>query len=188
MSAPPRKQFTRTQFSRLYESGLFETWRYEPMDGDLIAKTGQNPPHAFAIPLELAWLAGIFKPNLMGVHLPVAASAADREHSLTEPDRAALAEWEPEFARRHPRGDELLRAVEIADSTAAFDLSRKALLYAAAVVPEYWVLDWQGRRLVAHREPSEAGYRLPHWFAEPDTLALTNRTETARVGDLLPPE
>ena len=121
-------------------------------------------------------------------HLPVEASAADREHCLPELDLAVLAEWEPEFARGHPRGDELLPAVEIADSTAGFDLSRKALLYAAAVVPEYWVLDLQRRRLVAHREPSEAAYRLTRWFAEPDTLALTNRTETVRVGDLIPPE
>ena len=147
--------------------------------------TGQNPPHAFAIHLVLAWLASIFKPNLIGVHLPIEASAADREDSLPEPDLAA---WELEFARRHPRGDELLLAVEIADSTAGFDLSRKALLYASAVVPEYWVLDFERGRLVAHREPSEAGYRLTRWFAEPDTLALTNCTETVRVGDLLPPD
>jgi Uma2 family endonuclease len=184
----PRKQFTRKKFNRLYESGLFETWRYELIDGDLIEMTGQNPPHPFAIHLVLAWLARILKPNLIGVHLPVEASAADREHSLPEPDLAVLAARERGFARRHPRGDELLLAVEIANATAGFDLSRKALLYAAAVVPEYWVLDLQRGRLVTHRDPSEAGYRLTRWCAEPDTLALTNRTETVRVGDLLPLE
>jgi Uma2 family endonuclease len=126
--------------------------------------------------------------SLIRVQLPIEASGADREHSLPEPDLAVLSEWKPEFARRHPRGDELLLAVEIADSTAGFDLSRKALLYAAAGVPEYWVLDLQRRRLVAHLEPSEAGNRLTRWFAEPDTLALANRTETVCIGDLLPPE
>jgi hypothetical protein len=54
MSALPRKHFTRKEFDRLSESGVFESGRYELIDGDLIEKMGQNPAHAFAIQLVLA--------------------------------------------------------------------------------------------------------------------------------------
>jgi len=184
----PRKRFTREEFDRLIETGFFEGRRYELIDGDLIDKMGQNPPHAFAIQLALIWLGGFFNLNRIRVQLSIEASPTDRERSVPEPDLAVLAEWKPEFAKRHPRGDELLLAIEIADSSAGFDLTRKAVLYAAAGVPEYWVLDLPRRRLVVHREPAETGYRLVRFFAEGDTVTLENRAEKARVGDLLPPE
>jgi len=186
MEALPRKRFTREEFDRLDECGFFDGQRYELIDGELIDKMGQNPPHALAIRLTLGWLVSVFKPNLIQVQLPIEASPADRGRYLPEPDLAVLAEDKPEFARRFPRGDELVLAIEVSDSTADFDLSRKALLYATACVPEYWVLDLQRRRLVAHREPSAAGYRLMRVFTEDDCVTLENRTETIRVGDLLP--
>jgi Uma2 family endonuclease len=188
IEALPRKRFTRDEVERLRESGFFEGHRYELLDGDLIDKMGQNPPHAYAIRLALVWLASIFKASRILVQLPIEASVADRKRSLPEPDLAVLAQAGPELSKRHPHGDELLLAIEVADSTAAFDLSRKAVLYAAAGVPEYWVLDLSRRILVVHRQPSPAGYRLIQLFTETDTVSLENRTEMVRVGELLPPE
>jgi Uma2 family endonuclease len=184
--ALPRKRFTREEFDRLIETGFFEGQRYELIDGDLIDKMGQNPPHAFAIQLAHNWLASVSLTNSIRVQLPIEVSAADRGRSVPDPDLSVLAEDKPEFARRFPRGDELLLAIEIADSNAAFVLSRKAVLYAAAGVPEYWVLDLPRRLLVVHREPFEAGYRLIRLFAEDETVTLENRNASVRVGNLLP--
>ena len=188
VEALPRKRFTREEFDRFIETGFFDGQRYELIDGELIDKMGQTPPHAYAIQLTQVWLGGIFNIRQILIRLPIEASVEDRVRSLPEPDLAILAEDKPEFAKRFPRGDELLLAIEVSDMTAGFDLSRKAVLYAAAGVPEYWVLDLPRRRLVVHREPSDAGYRLTRLFAEGDTVTPENRTETIRVGDLLPPE
>jgi len=183
-----RKRFTREEFDRLIQSGFFDGQRYELIDGELIDKMGQNPPRAVAIRLALAWLVSVFKPNLIQIQLPIEASPADRGRSLPEPDLAILAEDKPEFTKRFPRGDEILLAIEVSDTSVSFDLSRKAALYAAAGVPEYWVLDLPRRRLVVHRKPSEASYRLTRWFAEEDMVTLETRAAMVRVGDLLPPE
>jgi Uma2 family endonuclease len=188
VEALPRKRFTREEFDRLIETGFFDGQRYELIDGELIDKMGQNPPHAFTIQLAHNWLASISLTNLIRVQLSIEAALAERGRSVPEPDLAVLAEWKSEYAKRHPRGDELLLAIEVSDTTAGFDLSRKAALYAAAGVPEYWVLDLPRRRLVVHREPSEAGYRLTRWFAEGDTVTLQNRSEAVRVSNLLPAE
>ena len=139
--ALPRKRFTREEVDRLTDLGFFDECRYELIDGDLIDKMGQNPPHAFVIRQTAAWLRRIFPDDCVQMQLPIEASPADRRRSLPEPDLAVLAQNRLEFAKRHPRGDELLLVIEVADTSVAFDLSRKAVLYGAAGVPEYWVLD-----------------------------------------------
>jgi Uma2 family endonuclease len=185
---PPRKRFTREEVDRLMEAGFFEGRRYELIDGDLVDKMGQNPPHARGIQRTFAWLISIFSAATIRVQLPIEVSPAERERSLPEPDVVVLTQDKPEFDKRHPRGNELLLVIEVADTSAAFDLSRKAAMYAAAEVPEYWVLDLIRRMVVVHRQPSPVGYRLIRLFWENDLVSLENRSETIRASELLPSE
>jgi Uma2 family endonuclease len=117
--------------------------------------------------------------------LPIEASRGDRERSLPEPD-VSVFEPNREYHKRHPRGDEVLLVVEVSDTTAAFDLSRKAILYASAGVREYWVLDLVRRLLVVHRQPDGSTYRLMQLFSEGDTVSMEGRDEGVRVSDILP--
>jgi Uma2 family endonuclease len=147
---------------------------------------GQNPPHAFAIQLVHDWFVSVFGTSLTRIQLPIEASGADRERSLPEPDIAVLTERKPAYQKRHPRGDELLLVVEVSDTTASFDLTRKAALYAAAGVPEYWVLDLTRRMLVVHRRPDGSTYRLLQLFSEADTVSMEGRSDAVRVSEILP--
>ena len=56
---PRRKRFTRAEVERMLEGGLFEGQRYELIEGDLIDKMGQHPPHAYVIGLVVAWLTDV---------------------------------------------------------------------------------------------------------------------------------
>jgi len=182
----PRKQFTREEVGRLLEAGFFAGERYELIDGDLIDKMGQNPPHAFVIGLVLKWLASFIEIGRIRVQLSMEASTEDRERSLPEPDFAVLVEDKLEYQRRHPRGDELVLVVEVSDTTVAFDLSRKAVLYARAGVPEYWVLDLVRRVLVAHRQSDGNQYKVSQMYSEHETISMEGRSEAVKVQDLLP--
>src|SRR5712691_12986752 len=83
---PNRKRFTRAEVRSMDEAGLFAGQRLELIEGDLIDKMGQRPPHASTIQLLLVWLAGVFGLDRVRVQLPVEAAPADRERSLPEPD------------------------------------------------------------------------------------------------------
>ena len=48
--------------------------------------------------------------------------------------------------------------IEVADSTIRYDLGGKAALYARHGVPEYWVVDLNGRRVVRMWHPATDGY------------------------------
>ncbi len=186
-AAPARKRFTREEVDRLAATGVFDGQRYELIDGDLIDKMGQNPPHVLAIQLLLECLAQFFAVGMIRVQHPMEAAPGDRERSLPEPDVAVLRERKIEHRSRHPRGDEMLLVIEVSDTTVAFDRSRKAALYARAGVPEYWVLDLNGRMLVVHREPDGTQYRQTFLHAPEDAVSFPGRSESIRVADILPP-
>ena len=49
--------------------------------------------------------------------------------------------------------------VEVADSSLAYDLGRKAGLYAGFGIKELWVIDAVRLETRIHREPTSSGYR-----------------------------
>jgi Uma2 family endonuclease len=185
---PRRKRFTRSDVVRLNELGVFEGQRYELIEGDLIDKKGQNPPHAWTVASVPLWLAKIFGGASIRGQLPIEVAREDREHSEPEPDLVVLAEPKLDYATRHPRGDELLLLIEVADTSVHFDRRVKSALYARASVPEYWVLDVSARALFVHRHPSGGNYRQVTRLSEDETVAPESRPEAAvKVSELLPP-
>ena len=184
--AYPRKRFTREEVDQLLNSGFFVGQRCELIDGDLVDKAGQMPPHAQAIRLMQHWLLSFLESGRVQVQLPIEAAPEDRERSVPEPDVAVLREFKSEYNHRHPDGGEVLLVVEVADTSAAFDLSRKAVLYARSGVGEYWVLDLTRGVLVVHRQPDGAQYRLTQLYSEDEMVAMEGRAERVRVRELLP--
>jgi Uma2 family endonuclease len=172
-STPPRKRFTRSEVDQMGRAGLFAGQRFELIDGDLIDKMGQNPPHATAIRLCTRELNKIFGDDLVQGQLPIEAGIADREQSLPEPDLAVLMKDKPEFKRRHPNGDELRLVVEVSDTTVRYDSTSKRDLYARAGVPEYWVLDLNARRVLVHREldPQKCEFISIQSYGETETVS-----------------
>jgi Uma2 family endonuclease len=77
--------------------------------------------------------------------------------------------------------------VEIADSTLGFDLKVKGALYARAGVPEYWVLDVAGRRLLVHRNPQSGRYTDVAAYSEQESVSpLAAPQAQFRVADAFP--
>ncbi len=181
----PRKRFTRREVEAMLDAGVFEGQRFELIDGDLIDKMGQKPPHAFAIQRLQDLLILIFGATRVRVQLPMEAGAADREKSVPEPDLAVAKEAKYEYRDRHPSGAEMLLVVEVADTTIRPDLTRKRDLYANAGVREYWVLDLNGRRLVVHRDlvTDSAKYSQIESYSDIEAVSLEQRA--VKVADLL---
>jgi Uma2 family endonuclease len=186
-SQPPRKRFTRTEVERMLEAGMFAGQRFELIDGDLIDKMGQKPPHAYAIRLLFALLTNIFGEKRISVQLPIEISTLDQERSLPEPDLAVLMESKAEYRGRHPRGDELLLLIEVADTTVQYDATIKRDLYARAQVPEYWVLDVTGRRLIVHRNALQGKFGQVMTLSESDTVCIESQPGASiPVAEMLP--
>jgi Uma2 family endonuclease len=181
---PPRRRFTREDVQEMLDAGLSLIQRCELIDGDLIEKRGQSPAHAATIHLVAARFWDLFGPGGVRVQAPIEVAVGEQQWTWPEPDIAVLADASLEYDQRHPRGDELLVLVEVADTTVRHDAIKKRDIYARAGVPEYWVLAIGQRRLIVHRHVARGSYGQALVLSEAEEVSLGSHS--IRVADLLP--
>jgi Uma2 family endonuclease len=183
-AALPRKRFTRDEVEQMIELGLFPGQRLELIDGDLIDKMGQLPPHANGIHRLAKLLRAYFGEDRVYVQRPVEVAEDERRHTDPEPDLAVMAGTGADLESRHPRGSELILVVEVADTSLRYDSTGKRDLYARAGVPEYWVLDIKAKRLLVHREPRNGQYTSITALTAGDSVTIGGHS--IRVDEMLP--
>jgi len=127
--------------------------RLELLDGALTEKPVKGAEHE-TVKMRLGrWLGPGFVAERYDV-LIEAGLVVPARTSLPEPDLIVA----PATRNRLALVTEALLTIEVAVSTQATDLGRKAELYAQTSVPEYWVVDVPARRLVRFTEPADGRY------------------------------
>lgn len=184
--APPRKRWTVEECEGLERDGYL-TGRYELIDGEIIEKMGQNPPHRIALMLVAQWLVSLFGFLCVQTEKPITLPGRDGLSNAPEPDIAVTAQPTTAYTMTHPTPTALLLLVEVSDTTLPYDLNTKAALYARTGIGEYWVLDIVGRRLYVHRQPGSTGYSDVQVYAETESVALQVRPEAPVTIALLLP-
>jgi len=182
----PRIRFTSSDVRKMWQMEVFAGQRFELIDGDLIDKSGQSPQHSHALHSCMQALAETVGLKLIRNHTPVKASPADSKWNFPEADLAVLREYKTDFKRRHPKGNELMLAVEVSDTTLEHDAWTKRDLYARAGVPEYWILDLTYPRLLVFSElNTEKGeYASLKGYTAEDSVTFASKT--IPVSALLP--
>ncbi|HLJ56788.1 MAG TPA: Uma2 family endonuclease [Chthonomonadaceae bacterium] len=133
--------------------------RSELIDGEIISKMSQNAPHRIVLLLIANWLATVFGRLCVQEQLPLSIPGALGKYNEPEPDMAVTREPTTAYLASHPAPDDLILAVEVADSSLEFDRTTKAKLYARTGVREYWIADVNNRCIHVHRNPEGDGYR-----------------------------
>lgn len=143
----------RAAYHRLAALGFYDGKKVQLIDGLVITMNAMGSPHAFAVgKLTRILSIQLGTSRIVRVGLPLALSA----NSEPEPDFAIVAENDTLPDADHPSSAQLV--VEVSDSSRTFDLGLKAQLYAAARLPEYWVVDLKNACVVVHREPRRGRY------------------------------
>ncbi|MBK1630740.1 hypothetical protein CKO31_08280 [Thiohalocapsa halophila] len=148
---PTRHRITVQEFFRMGEIGVFEPEaRIELIDGELFDMPPIGPSHASEtarvnqILVEATHGCAIVWPQ-NPIHLD--------DLSAPQPDLALL-RWRQDFYRQaHPRPDDVLLLVEVADTSLAHDRDRKLPLYARFAIPEVWLIDIGSGAVTIHRDP-----------------------------------
>jgi len=82
------------------------------------------------------------------------------------------------YAQGHPRPEDVLLIVEVADTTEDFDREIKVPLYARTGIPEVWVVVLADEHIEVYRRPTPQGYR------ERQTLRRGQRLTPQSLPDL----
>lgn len=146
---------TREEYWHLVETGIIgPDDRVELLEGVIVAMAPQNPPHAFVIGvLNRAFSAAAGADRSIRVQTSLDVS----DLSTPEPDLAIVAGSHRDYAVAHPTT--ALLVVEVADSSLLQDRLTKAPIYAAAGVPEYWIVNLRERCIEVYRAPDHAARR-----------------------------
>ena len=167
---PPRKRWTRKEYQELSSAEL-DSQHLELVEGELITKMGQKPPHHNSVGNLLERLFGIFGGRCVLQNVPIDVAPADNPSSEPEPDLIVLNRDLSHFSKSSPQPADLHLVVEVADSTLGFDMRTKACLYARAGIVEYWVADISGRRMIVYRDPQAGRYTSIVAYAADESVA-----------------
>ena len=167
---PARYAITVRDFLMLDEAGAFdEIGRVELIEGEILTMSPMYRPHARTAPLLSAAFVEALADLDNGMEVLGEPSAELEAHSLPQAD-IVVADYADEAITS---GGTVRLLVEVSASSLAYDLGRKKRLYARTGVPEYWVADVDGRRIIRFHAPAGEDYteRVEFAFGEPVTSA-----------------
>lgn len=145
----PRRPVYRTEYESLGQQGVFDDESVELLDGQIVYAAEEGPPHA-AVEARLARIMFDAVPAEVG-EVRIGNPLAISDLSEPEPDLFVTIP-RPSYRAAHPTTASLV--VEVSQTSRRRDLGVKATLYAAAGIPDYWVIDLPRDRIVVHRDPS----------------------------------
>ena len=136
-TAPVEARYTSQAYFNLVETGdLHADDRVELLEGVIVAMSPQNPRRASATTrIDTALRQAVGGRAVVRVQLPLITGA----YSVPEPDVAVVPGKDSDYDDAHPTV--ALLVVEIADSSLLQDRLTKAAIYAAAAIPQYWLVN-----------------------------------------------
>ena len=180
-AAPPR--WTTEQYLRLADEGVLgPDDKVELLEGVIVAVPPSNARHASGIVrLSHALFGAVGDRAVVRIQLGFMAGV----YSLPEPDAAVIPGAIEDYDREHPRA--ALLVAEVSDSSLKQDRLTKGAIYAAAGIPEYWILRDDCVEVRRQPEPDKRRYA---------SIAIARRGEriepvalpgiSVAVSDLLP--
>ncbi len=154
---------------------LHEDDRVELIEGDIVDMTPIGSWHAGAV-AHLGRLLdrAVGDCAIVWVQNPVILNNL----SEPEPDLALLLPRRDFYKPAHPRPEDVLLIVEVADSSLRYDREVKVPLYARHGIPEVWLVDVESKALAVYRLPDGDSYREVY---VPDSLAAVTPAMLSEV-------
>jgi Uma2 family endonuclease len=161
-------RFTVEEYHRMIADGILdENDRVELIEGELVQMAAVGSYHAASVDALNEWFVrGLRSRAVVRVQNPLRLSSA----SEPEPDLALPRPRADRYFSATPAAEDALLVVEVADTTLRYDRTVKLPLYAAAGIPEAWVIDVVGSRAFVYRDPDGGEYREMTTVARGGTL------------------
>jgi Uma2 family endonuclease len=193
MLSPPVEQvhrFTVDQYDRMVEAGILT--EHDPVvliHGVIRPKMPKGEFHDSTIEALTQILAGMV-PRRYSFRCQCSLRLSD---SVPEPD-FVICTTAKERKGKHPRAADTFVVIEVADSSLELDRTEMLELYAAAGIPEYWIVNLADRQVEVYTKPvtarrGPATYQARTLYPAGKSVALSVRSTALgriRVDDLLP--
>lgn len=182
----PIRPLSVREYQAMIGAGIFTSEdRLELLQGYLVEKMTKSPAHSAATRLSRLALTKLLGPGwYVETQEPITTSDSE-----PEPDISVVRGSARDYLDRHPPAAALGLVVEVADTSLRRDRETKGPIYAAAGIPEYWIVNLTSRVVEVYRQPGERGHESVTVKSEADAVDLMlegANVGTLRVSDLLP--
>ncbi len=151
-------KLTTTEYDDMVAKGAFDGLqkKIELINGVIVQKSPAGPVHDDSIEFLNDWSARSTDRDKIRIRIQSGLSLPELD-SRPEPD--VLWVKARRYRDRHPKSDDVLLAIEVADSSIASDRNTKAELYGKAGIAEYWIANIAEEVIHVFRQPASYGYQ-----------------------------
>ena len=153
---PKRRLFTVEEYCTMADAGILaEDERVELLDGEIVVMPPIGEPHEDSTDRLNGDLSYVLRGR---ARVRVQNSVRLDDYGLPDPD-IAVVRLRDDYHRDRPTAADVLLLVEVADTSLEFDREVKLARYAAAGIPEVWIVNLRARQVEAHSDPVDGSYR-----------------------------
>lgn len=166
---PTRMRITIERYQKMVATGvLTPSDRVELIEGEILDMAPIGTRHASVTGRLLKWLVlALGDRTIVRAGNPIDLG----DLSEPEPDLLVLKPRADDYVRAHPRAEDAVLLVEVADTSLTFDQGRKRDLYAKFGVAEYWVIDVNSQRIHVHLTPLHGVYQQIREYTIEDAVS-----------------
>ena len=152
----PRRLLTIEEYECMGAAGiLHEDEHVELIEGVLVQMAAVGDEHVGCVIRLTDWFATrVAGRALVSVQNPIRLPPGTEP----EPDLVLVRRRTGTYRGGVPGPEDILLVVEVADTSLVYDRDVKAPRYAAAGIPETWIVDLTGERVLVYRGPGADGY------------------------------
>lgn len=162
-----RRRFTLEDVRRMIASGIVrEDERIELINGEIVEMAAMGGEHFECVMLCNDVLTAI--PNKTWYVSVQSAIRLAGDHA-PQPDLALIRRRD--YQGELPEPEDIFLLIEVSDATLNYDRKTKVPLYAAAGIPEVWIVDVKRRRITRYSDLQGGKYALAYPFQLGDMIA-----------------
>ena len=162
-----KRLLTVEEYHRMGEVGILREKGLELIHGEILEMSPIGSKHAAIVEILKEFLSRKLKGKAV-----VRAQNPIQLNNLSEPepDISIVAYRSDFYIQQHPQAKDTLLIIEVASSSLAYDREIKVPLYAAASIPEFWIVDLDTEQVEVFSSPSGSSYQQKKMYESAETI------------------
>ena len=179
------RRFTAAEYRRMLDLGIIDREeKLERLDGYVVLKMAQNPPHRGS----MTRLTYRLPARLPSGWLYMFNSTVELDGADPEPDGIVVRGDLTVYDSRDPVAADFGIVIEVCDSSLDMDRRGKGRLFARHGIPIYWIVNVADKQIEVYTDPTAEGYTSRTDFKPGDSVPITLdgvATGTVAVSELI---
>jgi Uma2 family endonuclease len=163
-------KWTIEDYHQIIAAGILARRNVELINGKIVEMAPEGEYHAYC-----SDEAGEYLIYLFGEKAKVRQAkpiTIPENNSEPQPDIAIVQRLGKDYQQHHPYPENIFWVIEYSNSSLSKDLEVKTKVYAAAGIPEYWVINLRIMELIVFRDPTDVGYQSQALFKHGEICSL----------------